>query len=292
MEGDSKALPVNTVSGTPFLLQVARKMSRSHVRGAGVLTRLLGRWGLLNVIAQYELNHAKFSVPLYRLPWDAADVADYEALFVSEFARALAPMRDITLLDCGADIGTFSAVLCSRTDCIGRIVAFEPNITTSQFLNTNLANLSIPYEVIAKAVGSFEGHGSLDHPDSDPSDHARFLVPGEGPIPVTTIDSLTVHSGDVAMKLDVEGGELDALHGARKTIAAARNCVVGLEAHPAVRDRTGRDPVECLKFLKSLRPFDFIVAETGARPNTMTPLLKSGQTTIWNVVGWSYCDIS
>lgn len=279
---------MNTVSGAPFLLRVARKMSRSHIRGAGALTRLLQRLGMLNVIAQYELNHFKFDVPLHLIPWDFTDVTAYEARFVGEFSRALAPLERATFFDCGADIGTFSALLCSRTDRIGRIVAFEPNVTACEFLKANLSHLGLPFEVIPGAVSSFEGCGRLERPDSDPSEHARFLVRGEGPIQATTIDNMTVQSGDVAIKLDIEGGELDALQGAMKTIAGARNCVVGLEASPAVRDRTGRDPAECLRFLESVRPFEFVVAETGERPKTSMPILRSGQTQIWNVVGWSY----
>lgn len=279
---------MNTVSGTPFSLRVARRMSRSHIRGAGAVTRLLRRLGMLNVTAQYELNHVKFGVPLYLIPWDFTDVTTYEARYVAEFSRALAPLEQVTFFDCGADIGTFSALLCSRTDRIGRIIAFEPNVTACEFLKTNLSNLGLPFEVIPGAVSSFEGCGRLEQPASDPSEHARYLVPGEGPIQATTIDNMTVESGDVAIKLDIEGGELDALQGARKTIAAARNCVVGLEASPAVKDRTGRDPVECLAFLQSVRPFEFIVAETGERPQTSMPILRSGQTQIWNVVGWSY----
>jgi FkbM family methyltransferase len=276
-----------TISGAPFLLRVARSMSRAHLRGAGVLTRLLLRLGMLNVVAQYELNHIKFAVPLYRLAWDFKDVKNYEASYVGAFSKALAPCGKVTLFDCGADIGTFSALLCSGTDRIGRVIAFEPNAAAREFLKQNLANLDIDVEMIASAVGSFEGRGQLESPKSDPSDHARFFVPGNGPIHVTTIDSVGVVGGDIAMKLDLEGGEVDALKGAKRTIAAARHCVVGFEASPAVKERTGRDPVHCLEFLESIRAFKFVVAETGESLNSSSPLLKEGQTHIWNVVGWS-----
>jgi FkbM family methyltransferase len=262
-------------------------MSRAHIRGAGVLTRLLGRLGILNVVAQYELSHIKFGVPLFRIPWDFKDVREYEAAFVHEFSQALGPLREATFFDCGADIGTFSALLCSRRVPIGRIIAFEPNAAACEFLELNLRNLGISSELIRKAVSCFEGQGRLERPEYDFSDHARFLAPGGGPIEVTTIDSMGV-TGDVAVKLDLEGGELDALKGAAQTIAAARHCVVGLEASPAVKSRTGRDPAECLRFLESIRPFEFIVAETGERPDPSVPILSHAQTQVWNVVGWSY----
>src|SRR5215471_8297964 len=150
-----------TVVGAPLLLRVARSMSRSHIRGSGVLTRLLHRLGMLNVVALYEINRVPFRVPLNVLAWDERDVATYEAAFLDEFARALAPLSDVTFFDCGADIGTFSALLYSRTDRISRIIAFEPNAAACEYLEMNLASLGIPTEVIPSAVSCAEGRGRL-----------------------------------------------------------------------------------------------------------------------------------
>lgn len=283
---------MKTVSGAPLVLRIARKMSRSHIRGAGFLTRLAGRLGMLNIIAQYELGHVKFGVPLRRIPWDFSDVANYEAELIDTFCRALAPLRNAILFDCGADIGTFSCLVCSRTDRIVRIIAFEPNLDTHEFLRSNLSSLPLASEVVSKAVSSFEGRGRLERPADNLTDHARFLVPGEGPLEVTRIDCMNVRGGNVAIKMDLEGGELEALKGAAEMIAAARQCVITVEAHPAVAKRIGRDPVECLQFLESVRPFHFLVAETGERPSTSAPILRSGQTDIWNVVGWTHDDAS
>jgi FkbM family methyltransferase len=250
--------------------------------------RRLDGLGALNVVAQYQLGRVKFGVPLYRLPWDFWDVKSYEAKLIAAFCRAVGPLKNVVLFDCGADIGTFSALACWRAEQIIRVVAFEPNPNVREFLKANLYNLPIASEMVSKAVGSFNGYGRLDRAKYDRSDHARFLVPGDGQIEVTTIDSMNVRRGDVAIKLDIEGGELEALKGAAETIVSARQCVVTLEAHPVVANRTGRDPVECLQFLESLRPFQFLVAETGERPSTSTRLLKNGQTDIWNVVGWTH----
>jgi hypothetical protein len=154
-------------------------------------------------------------------------------------------------------------------------------------MKNNLSQLQIPSLAVTKAVSSFTGTGRLEVPDYDNSDHARFLVPGAGPLEVVTIDNFGVRSGDVAIKIDVEGGELEVLHGAAETISAARNCVITLEAHPRVAMRTNRDPVECLKFLQSLRPFHFVIAETALSPLTSAPLIKAGQENNSNVLGWT-----
>jgi FkbM family methyltransferase len=242
---------------------------------------------MLNVIAQYQLGHGKFDVPLWQIPWDLWDVEHYEAAFVEAFCRAVTRMRDVTFLDCGADIGTFSVLISSRTERIGRIIAFEPNFSTHEFLQANLSSLGIPFAVVPKAVSYFEGRGYLESPEENLTDHARFLVAGDGPIEVITIDSMKLFDRDIAIKLDLEGGELQALQGAKETIALARHCVIGLEASPAVGKRTGCDPVECLRFLESLRPFHFLIAETGERPSTSVPILRDGQSQIWNIVAWT-----
>jgi FkbM family methyltransferase len=191
------------------------------------------------------------------------------------------------LVDCGADIGTFSALVCSQTSHVARVIAFEPNPDVTEFLNHNLSQLRVPSEAITKAVSCFEGTGRLDVPHYDHSDHSRFLVPGDGSLEVVMIDSLGVRSGDVAIKIDVEGGELEVLNGAAETISSVRKCVISLEAHPRVVKRTKRDPIECLKFLQSLRPFNFVIAETGESPSTSLPLIKDGQRAIVNVIGWA-----
>jgi FkbM family methyltransferase len=243
---------------------------------------------MLNKIAQYELGPVTYRVPLCRIPWDFQDVITYEAELVDLFCRAVAPLRHIVLFDCGADIGTFSSLVFARTNRIVRIIAFEPNRDTHEFLHCNLTNLHVPAEIIPKAVSSFEGRGRLESPADNSTEHARFLVPGDGPIEVTTLDRMNVRGGDIAIKTDLEGGELEALKGATQTITAARHCVVTVEAHPDVARRTGCDPVDCLQFLNTVRPFHFMVAETGERASLSRPMIRKGQRQIWNVVGWTH----
>jgi FkbM family methyltransferase len=167
------------------------------------------------------------------------------------------------------------------------VIAFEPNPDVAGFMKRNFAQLPVPSKAITKAVGCFQGTGRLEVPAYDDSDHARFLVPGEGPLEVVTIDSFGVRGGDAAIKIDVEGGELDVLKGAAETIAAARKCVITVEANPRVAKRTKRDPVECLRFLQSLRPFNFLIAETEESPLTSSPIIKDGQKATRNVIAWT-----
>lgn len=289
--GATDRIPVpKAVTHAPLLLRLARTMVRWRVRGGNRLVAILGQLGMLNVVAQYQLGRGvNFSVPLFRADtcWDQRDIEDYEECLIRSFCRLLKPLSDVVLFDCGADIGTFSALVCSQTSRVTRVIAFEPNPDVASFMKRNFAQLPIPSKAMTKAVGSFPGTGRLGVPGYDNSDHARFLVPGEGPLEVVTIDSFGVRGGDVAIKIDVEGGELEVLEGAAETVASARRCLITIEANPRVAMRTKRDPVECLRFLQSLRPFSFLIAETEESPLMSSPIIKDGQKATRNVIAWT-----
>ena len=289
-EAAKKSSVFKTVRQTPLLFRLSKFMIRGRIRGGNRLAGILDCLGLLDVYAQYQLGRGvNFSVPLFRPDtcWDRQDVEDYEKQLLDSFCRLLEPLSGVVLFDCGADIGTFSALVCSRTSSVARVIAFEPNPDVAALVKLNISRLPVPSEAISKAVSCFQGTGRLEVPDYDSSDHARFLVPGDGPLEVVTIDGFGIRGDNVAIKIDVEGGELDVLRGAAETISSARTCVVTVEAHPQVSKRTKRDPVECLRFLQALRPFEFVIAETGETPLTSAPLIEDGQRAICNVVCWT-----
>jgi len=290
LEDKNGSTSFKTVTQAPLLLRLARTMARRRIRGGNRLMEIFEQLGLLDVIVQYQLGRGvSFSVPLFRADncWDKRDVEDYEKRLIDSFCRLLEPLFDVVLFDCGADIGTFSALVCAGTSRVARVIAFEPNPDVAGFMKCNLSQLRVPSEAITKAASCFTGTGRLEVPDYDSSDHARFLVPGDGPLEVVTIDSIGVRGGNVAIKTDVEGGELEVFKGATETILSANKCVVTVEANPRVALRTRRDPVECLRYLQSLRPFSFVIAETAEYPSTSAPLIKDGQKAIRNVIGWT-----
>jgi FkbM family methyltransferase len=265
-------------------------MARYRIRGGDRLVEILDHLGLLDVVVQYQLGRGvNFSVPLFRPDtcWDQKEVEDYERRVIHSLCRLLEPLLDVVLFDCGADIGTFSALVCAGSSHVARVIAFEPNPHVAAFMKHNLSQLPVPSEAVTKAAGCFKGTGHLEFPDYDSSEHARFLVPGDGPLEVVTIDSFGVRGANVAIKTDVEGGELEVLKGAAETISSARTCVVTVESNPRVAFRTRRDPVECLRFLQSLRPFNFVIAETAESVATSAPLIKDPRQPINNVIGWT-----
>ncbi len=251
------------LSTPPALYRFAEALNRWKLRGGC----RLGRWASRGCVVEYDLGDGfHLTVPLYRednrLGRD--EILSYESQLLGCMRDAASSMRDATLIDCGADIGMVSTMLRRQIPAIGRVVAFEPNAEVLPFLSRNLSMLPCPSLMIGHAVGKINGSGRLVRPDVNPSDHARFLVSDpEGSIRIVTIDSLGL-TGNIILKIDVEGGEYAVLEGAVATIRQAPHCVISLEAHPAVAERTGRDPAEPLRLLNSIRPFRFVVAGRSA----------------------------
>lgn len=280
----------------PLLYRVAKTLDRKGIRGSWWLLQRLLRGGALDQPVQFRLSDStRIVVPIARNHYDQYDLDTYETEFVDTLAEAIRRIpAPVTLLDCGADIGLFSLKMLSVCPSISQIIAFEPNDEGYPWLKTNLGALSIPAEAMPCAVADFEGKGRLAAPDGpsagsgDPADHAAFfIVPSaDGSIPVTTIDAAAPSStGSLVIKLDLEGGELAALRGAVNAIATASHVIVAIEAHPMVVQRTGIEPVECLRFLASLRPFRFMAGETRVPLTLDSPVFEQiAPNQIYNLI--------
>jgi len=268
----------------PVTFRLACFMIRHHIRGGHRLLALM-RPHWRNRTVDYKLSPAlDFTVPIGR-PENCCDLQalrEYESEFLSNFCVAIRSLQKVTLFDCGADIGLFSASVCARSGNIARVLAFEPNCEVQDVLLRNLSRLP-GGESFPVAVSDFGGYGKLVRPDYDASEHARYLAKTESGIPVITIDSLGIRGGDITIKIDVEGGELAVLRGASETIRSAHAAVVAFESHPDVVTRTGVHPRDCLKLLAKLAPFRFVVAETNEQLNADSP--KFPDDRIVNIVG-------
>ena len=260
-------------SQPPWYFRLARALARRRIRGSTRLLEEVRRRGLLDVLVEYPLgSDVRLRVPIWRPcnSWDRADVLGYEAAFLCLFTGCVGSLgADTTLVDCGADIGTVSAHVRARCTNISRIIAYEPNTSAHRVLKANLDALSIPTDARNAAVSNFSGRGRLVSPAADGSAHAMFLVPSrEGDIAVERIDDLDLPKHrPLALKIDVEGGELLVVDGAAATIADAAAVAVAFEAHPTVARRTGQDPVCVMRRLRELRDdLAFLIDTVPARP--------------------------
>jgi len=259
-EFDLADLTEPAIGPVPWYFRLGRILSRRKFRGGDRLLREARARGLLNRLAEYRLgNGVNLRVPIWRPcnEWDQTDIFGYESAFIAALSAAVCQLRAaVTLVDCGADIGTVSAHLVARCKNIRSVVAFEPNRAAFRVLADNLKALPVPAEARFAAVGNFRGRGLLVSPALDSSAHAMFVEPSAtGPIVIERVDDLGLPPGEAAViKIDVEGGESAVIEGARQTIREARDILVAFEAHPRVSIRLGVDPSAVMKQLLAIRP--------------------------------------
>jgi FkbM family methyltransferase len=252
-----------------LVFKTAKYLTSNRVRGGYRLLGVHSRLWPRHVISYNVAPAISLSIPVGDPDhqWDADDIAAYEPELIRHFQSVLADWSEVTFIDCGADIGMFSAKLCAVSPAISRVIAFEPNARWAPYLHKNISQLPNG-EAHISAVADWTGFGVLRSPSYDHCSQACFLERSDSGISVTTIDSLRT-GGSVAIKIDVEGGELPVLKGAAQTIRTADKIVVSLEIHPKVIARIGLDPNVYLEFLSSLRPFTFCAAE---QPGTVTTI--------------------
>lgn len=280
------------VSKAPAALNLGRWLRRHGIRGGDRLIATGAARGLFDgMIVVYPVApDVSLRVPLFRDDnrWDRQDALRYEERLVQLFSEAARALGCKTLIDCGADIGTFSVLSYGAYSGYRDIIAFEPNCEVLPILRLNLEALPIRTRILAAGVSDFEGRGRLATPDYDASCHARFLTPAsDGTVPVTTIDSLRI-TGTIALKIDVEGLELAVLRGAQRTLTSADRCVVAFEANPLVARRTGQLPGQVMRYLARLRSFSFRIAETGETLDPeRPPLAAASKGEIVNIIAVS-----
>ena len=130
--------------------------------------------------------------------------------------------------DAGAFIGTFS--LGVRQLSGARVLAIEPDRRSVELLRKNLkANARGGYDVVDKAIGSHEGVARAVSLGLERNRGAQRFEAVEAPaendtvVSCTTLRCLRREFGDyTALKLDIEGGEFDALRADARFIRQAK----------------------------------------------------------------------
>ncbi|HJU48810.1 MAG TPA: FkbM family methyltransferase [Gaiellaceae bacterium] len=153
-----------------------------------------------------------------------------------------------TVLDGGAYLGWVSLQAARAAGPAGRVVAVEPHPGTADLLQRNVVanGLGGRVEVVRSALGA-EGGTSAFHLSGGGDTSSLHNRVGD----VETID-VTVVAGDELLgpeavadviKLDLEGGELDALRGLERTIARSRRrLTLFVECYPRMLAGSGTSP--------------------------------------------------
>jgi FkbM family methyltransferase len=176
----------------------------------------------------------------------------FEPFTTELFTAAVKP--GMVVLDIGAYIGHYALQAARLVGPEGRVFAFECHPVTFRFLRHNIAINKLGGRVVAaqRAVtdrpgvmpfflrGGDASMSSLWH-----SDKAKQTVQVE----CTTIDEMLGDAQVDVIKLDVEGGEIQALHGMRRTLERAERQVMFVECNPRALARAGGSVAALLECL-------------------------------------------
>ena len=170
-----------------------------------------------------------------------------ERTFVRLLAEAVPPGG--TVLEGGAHLGFVTVHAARAAGPTGRVVVFEPNAAVVDVLRENLAANGVAerVEVHTHALGARPGRSGFYA--SGETSSLFEAVEGAQRVEVEVVRGDDVVTGRVdVIKLDVEGGELQALHGMERLVASAGTLF--LELNPELLDRAGASREELLAWLE------------------------------------------
>jgi FkbM family methyltransferase len=157
-------------------------------------------------------------------------------------------------IDVGANIGSYTLLVAGK-GC--EVIAVEPADDARRLLEVNLALNGLSADVINCALGRAAGRGALR---SDLGS-SNYIVTDSGEpdaatlteVTLTTVDEVLGDRTAAAMKVDVEGFELDVMLGAARALAEQRIGIVQLEWNTMARERFGRTRADVAAVLQDAK---------------------------------------
>ncbi len=178
----------------------------------------------------------------------------------------------------GANIGVIPAFLAHLVGPDGMVIAVEPSPRLFDALVGNIRGLAAAPAVrpVRAALGDHRGSASFVVAPRDASGRGHLGDTADGvEVDVTTIDALTADSGAASIEmilLDVEGSEVDALDGARATIARHLPVVIAEMEDAAAIERMETRVASRLASLGYL----LLIIETGTGATAAFPEVPGG----------------
>ena len=173
----------------------------------------------------------------------------YEELFDNFFRSKL--KSDFCVYDIGANMGLYSIEFAKIIGYGGKVFSFEPSAINFKKLTNNVKNKS-NIITINSAVGRDISKLFISQGVDKIGATSKLNESNNGIgnwVDVTTIDEL-IKSLPIpnAIKIDVEGFEINVLEGARKTLLNPELKVVGVEIHSTILDEQGvKYPVKLIE---------------------------------------------
>lgn len=173
-------------------------------------------------------------------------IGSYEPAIQSLIEATLRP-GDVAF-DVGSNLGYFTLLMATKVNPDGRVVAFEPDPEMFAALERNLErNSDAATAVTPLPVAAGAAQGKVRFARGWRATRGRVVASGgDLDVDVTTVDETSERYGSPRLlKIDVEGGELDVLRGARAVLSEARPLVL-VEVHSIQLE------AQCARFLESL----------------------------------------
>jgi FkbM family methyltransferase len=250
-------LSVRSLPSQPLWVRIVRPIVSRIPRGKyAIVSRWTPRRGCFVAALADDVGGARFDC-------DLADAIDREVCLtgyyeppVTRIVQRLAA-RAGTVVDAGANWGYFSLLAAAAVGERGRVIALEPDPRHFERLTRNIAmnrfTQITPLQVAAGARDGIVTLAGYAH-DAENRGVSRIAASPRGAqafdVRCTTIDAATGFRDRVdAVKIDVEGAEMDVLRGMCDGLAAARYASIVLELHPALLRENGVDPAACIQTL-------------------------------------------
>lgn len=179
----------------------------------------------------------------------------YERTELAFIRKAIQP--GMTVLDIGANVGLYSALCGKAVGTSGKVIAFEPDPESVQYLEKTIrANSLSNVQVVPKAASSLKGVTRLYTSSSNRGDSRLYnheLSDGSVEIETVRLDeflpSIQVETIDF-IKIDVQGFEGHVLGGLQETVRRSPRVVMMSEFWPDGLRRANTDPLQLLQELE------------------------------------------
>lgn len=186
-------------------------------------------------------------------------LVDYDAP-VADYLRSVV-RPGTTCVNVGANVGIFAIQMAAWTGQEGRVIAFEPNPNTAALLRKHIEMNGLASRIHVVQAAAASESGVMDFYASGTDGMSRLGSPNPllaattvVQVDVTTLDAYCEREGvrpDVVL-MDVEGFEVHALRGFRRTITANPQMELVVELHPSSWGDAGCTAAELRQLLDSL----------------------------------------
>lgn len=182
-----------------------------------------------------------------------------EAYMVQLFKAILRP--GMVVCDIGSYIGYYALLAAQGIGNSGRVFAFEPDPHNFAYLSRNIRANGLDSIIVAvqKAVSDQTGRRSFYIHEGDRSRSSLFWR--EGKVREIIVECVRLDEFIYELfgnrnrcvdliKMDIEGGELQALKGMERILASSSSMVMFVECNPKALRASGNDPWQLIETLK------------------------------------------